>query len=211
MIGVLGTGVFAIWVVKFRKIAGSAQVEQIGQIDPTRAENIRLVDQGYELQKKLAQAEAEATRLRQLQEVNLLVAMKTPFRLEDVRYRANPDGPYRNLLDVILKNTSGGTINVWAPVWENSTGELPAQDPLGSWIFTAKLGYPRKPDELEAWEGPIACIEIGPGITVQCSVGLLEPPGQGIKWRLDARNHRTGTLIVPLKIEGSLAVQKIEL
>jgi len=116
---------------------------------------------------------------------------------------------YRNSVQVILTNHSGRKLAVWSPLWENSTGEVLAYSPVASEIYRPLLGYPRREGELEAWGEPSQSFEVDVNQTICCQVALLEPSGEGIKRRLETR--RTGTLVLPIKTESRLAVQRVQI
>ena len=129
------------------------------------------------------------------------------FTVQDARFAACPESTYRNVLRVVLTNSSPDDVVVWSPLWEDTTGEVSAQLPFSSTLEQPILGYPRGEGDLEAWHGPADSLSVKAGQTVRCSIGLLEPQGEGIRRRLEIR--RTGTLLLPIKINGELAAQRI--
>ena len=134
----------------------------------------------------------------------------TAFTIQEARHSVkSPNARYRNVVEVIVTNHCSSSVTVWSPLWDNSTGEAPAQSPLASELDRPLLGYPRRDDELEAWGETADALSVDVGQTIRCSVGLLEPPGEGIKRRLEIR--RKGTLILPIKIEGRLAIQRLQI
>jgi hypothetical protein len=134
----------------------------------------------------------------------------TVFTVQEARFLAFPaPSVYRNVVQVILTNYCDATVVLWSPLWENTTGEVPAQCPLGAGLERPGLGYPRKAGQDEIWTEPADSLTVAAGQTISCWIGLLEPTGEGIKRRLEVR--RTGTLVLPIKTEGRLAVQRISI
>lgn len=132
------------------------------------------------------------------------------FTVQDARFSASPAPfPYRNIVQVILTNSYSATVAVWSPLWENTTGEVPAQDPLGSGLDRPLLGYPRREGELEAWSDADDSLTVEAGQTFRCWIGLLEPQGESIRRRLQVR--KTGTLVLPIRVAGDLAIQRLPL
>jgi hypothetical protein len=131
------------------------------------------------------------------------------FTLQDVRYVPNATSVQRDWLHVFLTNKYTDTITVWAPLWENSTGEVLRFSPLTSSISQSRLGYPRRDDEVEVWGEPLQSIDVGVSQTILCQIALLEPSGDGLKRRIENRN--TGTMVLPVKVEGRLAVQRVKI
>lgn len=140
----------------------------------------------------------------------LYVKEAVTFTVQETRFLASPaPSVYRNVVQVILTNYCGPTIAVWSPLWEDTTGEVPAQGPLGSGLDRPRLGYPRREGELEVWYDADDSLTVEAGQTIRCWIGLLEPLGESIRRRLEVR--RTGTLMLPMRIEGRLAVQRISI
>jgi len=139
----------------------------------------------------------------QYERLPLLSALTT----QEVRYEPNPGCTYPNILAVILTNHGGEDLAVWSPVWESSGDEVQAQLPFTSGLSAARLGYPRRPGELEVWEGPSDSVLVRRGESIRCSLGLLEATGEGMEPRIV--KSRVGTLVLPIRTGGKLGIQRI--
>ena len=108
------------------------------------------------------------------------------------------------MVEAVFANYTALDIPIWTPLWENSTGCVACPEP-----FTADLGEQITGANDKAWHGPKDCIVVKVGQKFSCRFRLLQPTGDGIKVRLNARN--TGTLVFPIKFGGKLQYQKVRI
>ncbi len=120
---------------------------------------------------------------------------------QDVRAELSPTG---DKVTMILRNSTGEEIQVWTPLWEST--EVQAFYPL---ITAIQLEADHLGWKAGAWQEEKSCASIPGGRTFKCSIGLLQPSGDGIKERI---NHKTlGTAIFPVKIRGKLYKARVGL
>ena len=101
-----------------------------------------------------------------------------------------------------VKN-GGSEAEVWSPLWESP--DVVAQTPFG-----AKLQKEGPKGHLAGdWESETLCVSLKPGQVFTGWIGLLQSHGQGLAVRTQQGN--TGTLIFPLKIQGKLTYERIQI
>jgi hypothetical protein len=112
---------------------------------------------------------------------------------------SSPHASYKDKIRIILTNTTGREMHVWAPVWESK--EVHVQTP-----FAAKLQLESTVQgggwKVGAWFDEQQCIIVPPGQTFMSWIGLLPPIGDGLQRRIE--NRTTGTAVFPIKVDGSL-------
>jgi hypothetical protein len=134
--------------------------------------------------------------------ISLFTMQKVSFQPDHL----NPDVSRRNVVSVVLTNGSGSNLSVWAPLWEHSENEVLAPFPLWSRVQAA-----HSPD---GWAGDVwyehkECLDVQSGYSFRCQIGLLDGYGDGLAIRLSER--KTGTLVVPAKVDGKLKIQRIKI
>jgi hypothetical protein len=108
---------------------------------------------------------------------------------------------YNGGIRIWIKNQSSEGVNIWTPLWENSTGQVLAAYPLVPLLFQLqRIG------EAERFS-PVDSMLLEPNGVTSATMPLLSPSGDGLSVRLNARD--TGTMLFPLKVAGKLRFQRI--
>jgi hypothetical protein len=110
----------------------------------------------------------------------------------------------RNTINVIAKNQSDKELWIWAPVWENSTGDVESISPPSSGVLvdSSRLGLASN-----IWTGAGESAKAGAAQHVVFKTLVMPARGEGIPLRLKTKN--AGTLLVPMKVEGGLRIERL--
>lgn len=112
---------------------------------------------------------------------------------------------YRNKVDVILTN-GPKEIEIWTSLWESEYG-VACQVPLASAVFPeGPKGY--LANDYDPPKGA-PCVKLRPGQSFKIWIGLLPPRIGDLNTLLDKR--QTGTLIFPIKMEGKLNYDLVQI
>jgi hypothetical protein len=133
------------------------------------------------------------------------------FTVQSVKAEHDPNATYRDKVRLVLTNTAGRDLHVWLPVWKSA--DVFPQHPFGSCFrLEGSTGW-RNRDWVKDAKGnemECSCLEVRAGLTCDCFIGLLPPPGKSIEERL--RTHTAvGTATFPVRIDGTLYDVPIEL
>ncbi len=139
------------------------------------------------------------------------------FRLEGVTADApvsedNKTITYKNKVRMLLTNVLEKAIQIWTPLWEST--EVKPQGGLLVSLFKVKTKDGKWMTEQRV-DGTIvikefSCLELGPGRTCECWLGLLPPSGKSLTERVRTGSY-IGTALFPVKIDGRLYVESIHL
>lgn len=180
-----------------------------GQTKPPKAG----VQNLFDLRRRLALARYLETR-RPEQAPTIPRYQLPVFTIQEIKAdppATNPSIVYKDKIRLVLTNATSKEIEVWTPIWESS--EVEAQGtPLGSrFRLEGPLGWRRNDwtkDE-SGREKEFSSLQLKPGVTVDCYVGLLAPHGKSLSERL--RTHASiGIAVFPVKIEDKLYVEPVE-
>ena len=109
----------------------------------------------------------------------------------------DPTITHKNKLRIVVRNDSGKEIQVWAPLWDESS------EVKCSWPFGAKLRLAGPKGWVSNdWQEEQYCLAVAPQAHFQCWIGLMPPSGDSIERR--APQQRNGVLIFPIKVENTL-------
>lgn len=144
-----------------------------------------------------------AKKAEPIQQVSSVVKQReywqTVFTVQDIKLdlAVDPNIIYKNKLIIVLTNQTGRDVQVWTPIWESK--DVFYQQPFASKLRKEKVGGGWKSGQ---WQEEEQCTMLQSGQTVICWIGLNEPPGEGLKRRIEKQT--TGTAIFPVKIDGKL-------
>jgi hypothetical protein len=113
---------------------------------------------------------------------------------------------YRHKVNFVMTN-GGDDIEIWTPLWESKEGVL-YQSPLASALFPEGPKGHLADDWLNQHEG-LSCIKLKTGQSFKGWIGLMPSHGEGLQVRVD--KHTTGTLIFPIKLEGRLTYERVDI
>jgi len=131
--------------------------------------------------------------------------------LQDIEPLRKADAEYKSKLYITVKNDSGKHLHVLTPVWESQSGDLPVR-PMARllWHNEGPSGYlTGRPN---SWDmaHEVDNIQVRPGQVIRTWIGVQETVPDG-DLRRAVVTRRTGTLVIPLKVNGRTVEQRIRL
>lgn len=174
--------------------------------------NAKMDREGRLEQVKLRVAELEA-QAKQLPPVPtapedtdcVLPTRHKQLTLRDVWYapsESESKDHYRDKVRFVIAN-SGEEIEVWTPLWEsNDVVEMP---PLMSRLTLIEEARGAKTDGAVEY----SCLSLKPCQVFSGWIGLTQSHGEGLQVRLN--RGTTGQLVFPLKIEGKLRYERVQI